>query len=352
MSTQNSAASNAIRTSRRWAVRWAAKRAAQAAVATLGWKVIVALLLVAILFLIPIVAVVAVSLLSVITTPSTPETGQIADVKYAEIINEAVQRASEKYGVDLSPSLVAAMIRQESNFNPKAQSHMGAQGLMQIMPFNLKGADPYDPRENIFRGTEIIASHLKAYNGDVQLALSAYNAGSGAVAKDLRKGGDGIPDNGETPEYVANVLKYQKQYQSMVKNGEVAAALGGGSLGLPAKSKISCGFTCYEDHGGIDFSGKGGRAVYAAEDGRVVRVENLKGRSYGTLVVIDHGGVETAYAHMYPKQIQVDPGDSVKRGQRIGTMGDNGRAKGVHLHFEVRKNGQRINPQTYLEAKK
>jgi soluble lytic murein transglycosylase-like protein len=59
---------------------------------------------------------------------------------------------------------------------------------MQIMPFNLQGTDPYDPKQNILRGTEIIAGQLRHYKGNLNLALAAYNAGSGAVAKDLARG--------------------------------------------------------------------------------------------------------------------------------------------------------------------
>ncbi|GGE28032.1 hypothetical protein GCM10011571_32690 [Marinithermofilum abyssi] len=271
--------------------------------------------------------------------------GEIDSVKYAEHINAA----AAKYKVD--PALIAAIIKQESNFNPRAGSHANARGLMQLMPFNLKGIDPYDPKQNILRGTEIIAGHLRHYKGNLNLALAAYNAGSGAVAKDLARGGDGIPDNGETPEYVQKVKQYYEEYKVQVVNGQITngtAPAGGGKLGLPAKTKISCGFTCYKNHGGIDFSSKGNRAIFAAADGRVIKKENLNGRSYGTLVVIDHGGIQTAYAHMFWDDIQVDAGDTVKKGQRIGTMGDNGKAKGVHLHFEVRKDGERIDPLPYL----
>lgn len=330
-------------------------RAAQAAVAALGWEVILIIFLILLLFAIPVLGVLAIGLIAVFTTPEMPPEGtlgQIEGVQYADIINTAVAAASAKYDVDLDPALIAGMIQQESNWDPKAESPAGAQGLMQIMPFNLNGIDPYNPRQNIFRGTEIIASHLKTYDGDVEKALAAYNAGPGAVSKNISNGGDGIPQNGETPEYVEKVLGYQKTYQSQVKKGEMVAVIGDGTLGMPAEAQISCDYHCYDDHGGIDFSGQGNRAIYAAADGQVVRKEDLNGRSYGTLVVIDHGGgLETAYAHMEWDDILVEAGQVVKRGEPIGTMGNNGKSSGVHLHFEVRLNGERVDPTPYLQSK-
>ncbi|SGO61368.1 putative peptidase, peptidase M23 family protein [Mycobacterium tuberculosis] len=353
MSTQTSTASDvaksAAKSAAKWGLKWVTKqgvkRATQAAVAAVGWEVILILLLVALLLLIPILAVLGVGLLSIFTTepPGPPGgmTGQIAGVKYADIINEA----AAQYGVD--PALIAAVIRQESDFDPEAGSHKGAQGLMQVMPFNAKGADLRDPRENIFRGTEILASHIQKYDGDLEKALAAYNAGPGAVSKY-----NGIPPFKETQAYVPRVLKYYKQYQPLVKNGQIVATLGHGMLALPAETKVSCGFNCYKNHGGIDFSGRGNRAIYAAESGRVVRKEDRDGQSYGTLVVIDHGGgIETAYAHMYWKDIQVETGQMVQRGQRIGTMGNNGNSSGTHLHFEVRQDGKRVDPTPYLADK-
>lgn len=194
-------------------------------VAAVGWEFILALLLVAVLFLIPILIAFGIGLVAILTTPkesvNTPEgnVGQIAGVKYASIINEA---CAKHPGIgSMCPALIAGMIQQESNWNPKAGSHAGAQGLLQLMPFNWKGIDPHDPRQNIFRGTEIIASHIKRYDGNLKLALAAYNAGAGAVAADLKKGGDGIPNNGETPDYVQKVFKYYENYKTYVKNGQI-----------------------------------------------------------------------------------------------------------------------------------
>lgn len=98
-------------------------------------------------------------------------------------------------------------------------------------------------------------------------------------------------------------------------------------------------------HWGIDFSLPPGSEIYATGDGTVVRAN--RGRAYGIHVVIKHkyGGYETLYAHM--KKAAVRPGKKVKRGEVIGYVGSTGMSTGPHLHYEVHKNGKRLNPVNY-----
>lgn len=99
-------------------------------------------------------------------------------------------------------------------------------------------------------------------------------------------------------------------------------------------------------HEGVDFSAPVGTKIYATGDGVVASVE--KGKShYGNNLLIDHDfGYETFYAHC--ADIKVKPGERVKRGQVIATVGNTGKSTGAHLHYEVRKNGRAINPINFF----
>lgn len=113
-----------------------------------------------------------------------------------------VSQISRKHGVD--EKLVKAVIQQESGFNTKATSHCGAKGLMQLMPATAKTLgvnDPYNPVQNVDGGVRHLKWLLHKYNGNIILALAAYNAGSGAVDKY-----DGVPPYSETQNYVKKIL--------------------------------------------------------------------------------------------------------------------------------------------------
>jgi len=104
----------------------------------------------------------------------------------------------------IDPALVVAVIQQESGFNSNATSKAGAQGLMQLMPSTAKSlgvTDALDPSQNIAAGTKYLSQKLAEFNGNIPLALAAYNAGSGAVKKY-----DGIPPYAETQGYVRKIL--------------------------------------------------------------------------------------------------------------------------------------------------
>lgn len=131
------------------------------------------------------------------TTPTPPFHGHIL-------------RASQTYEVDFA--LIRAIIMAESSNNPRAVSHRGAKGLMQLMPTTAKSLgveDAFDPAGNIDGGVRYFKRLLDRFNGDITLALAAYNAGSRYV----RKYG-GVPPFKATRQYIKKVLKYQRTYQA------------------------------------------------------------------------------------------------------------------------------------------
>ncbi|HKC62933.1 MAG TPA: lytic transglycosylase domain-containing protein [Pyrinomonadaceae bacterium] len=128
-------------------------------------------------------------------------------------LDQTIFRAAERYGVD--PRLLHALIWQESKYKPRALSHVGAQGLMQLMPATARRFgcdDANDAASNIDAGTKYLRWLLERYHGNVSLALAGYNAGEGAVDKYK-----GIPPFNETQNYVRIITgRYGKTYHPLL----------------------------------------------------------------------------------------------------------------------------------------
>lgn len=122
-------------------------------------------------------------------------------------LEEIFSEAAQKYNVP--KNLIKAIAKAESDFRPNATSGAGAQGIMQLMPATARElgvTDSYDPYQNIMGGTKYISQMLDKYDGNVSLALAAYNAGSNNVAKY-----GGIPPFEETQNYVAKVTRLMNE---------------------------------------------------------------------------------------------------------------------------------------------
>jgi len=145
--------------------------------------------------------------------PVSPPAGPF--LSFSDRYASLIQAAADEHNVD--PALIHAMIRAESNFNPSAVSRKGAMGLMQLMPqtaWELSVQDAFDPKANITGGVRYLRRLLDRFEGNLSLALAAYNAGENAV---LRYGG--IPPYQETKEYVTKVLSlYQGQGKASPSN--------------------------------------------------------------------------------------------------------------------------------------
>jgi len=134
-------------------------------------------------------------------TEQNPAAIDVQSVLQSTPYGELISSMAEAHGVD--PLLVRALIQVESNYNPRARSSKGAMGLMQLMPqtareYNVR--NPYDPKSNVEAGIKKLKSLIDRL-GVLELALAAYNAGEGAVAKFK-----GIPPYSETRSYVSRII--------------------------------------------------------------------------------------------------------------------------------------------------
>ncbi|CAM3098573.1 lytic transglycosylase domain-containing protein [Filibacter tadaridae] len=146
------------------------------------------------------------SLSSILSTKQPPAissgSSTVDNNEYAAII----QQAADRY--DLPGKLISSVIRQESNFNSDVVSHAGAAGLMQLMPGTAKFLgvkNSLDPAQNVMGGAKYLKQMLTQFDGNMELALAAYNAGPGNVKKY-----GGIPPFKETQQYVDKVLGFYK----------------------------------------------------------------------------------------------------------------------------------------------
>jgi murein DD-endopeptidase MepM/ murein hydrolase activator NlpD len=148
----------------------------------------------------------------------------------------------------------------------------------------------------------------------------------------------------------------KKQSALIAKKNRIKDYYKGGKLGMPLRVEYRLsspfGYRTHpitgkkKLHAGMDMAAPKGTPVYAAETGVVIVAQSWSG--YGNCIIIDHGGgLWTLYGHL--SVILVKNGETVKRGNKIGLVGSTGQSTGNHLHFEVRKNSEPVNPAPYLK---
>ncbi|MBP1758964.1 MAG: lytic transglycosylase protein [Firmicutes bacterium] len=178
-------------------------------------------------------------------------------------MDEIFQRAAERYQIPVN--LLKAVAKAESGFNPSAVSAAGAQGVMQLMPATAAGLgvlNPLDPEQNIMGGAHYLSGMLQRYDGDVTLALAAYNAGSGNVQKY-----GGIPPFPETQNYIKKVMGYMGQ-----------------DLNVPTVSGFSAGTTDFSGLTGASF-GLSGLAALSGALLNMAQGEDMTPEAYQELVL-------------------------------------------------------------------
>ncbi len=205
---------------------------------------------------------------------------------------------------------------------------------------------------------------LTQRKADLQSSIDDYNASKKELDAEVTKANAAIKslqsDKAEMQEAISANKSEIKQIDAEInsalnsnssnKPGNDNYNPGTGELGYPTSyHSISAGYPNYSNgsyHGGVDFPCPVGTPVYASDSGVVVIAKSLN-YSYGRYILIDHGnGLSTLYAHN--SSLCVSVGQSVSKGQLIAYSGQTGNATGPHCHFEVRKNGTRVNPMSYL----
>ncbi len=154
-----------------------------------------------------------------VNAPSEQKQASKSNSKVSSDYHSIVHEKAANYNLD--PSLIKAVIKTESNWNSRAISRKGAMGLMQLMPAtagDMNVSNPFDPEENIEGGTKYLKYLLERFNGDLTLALAAYNAGP----KTVEKFGY-VPPISETKQYVNKVMSLyngKMHYSSTVSDSE------------------------------------------------------------------------------------------------------------------------------------
>lgn len=265
--------------------------------------------------------------------------------EYEPLINQAAHTCPE-----ITAPLLAAQIQQESGWDPHATSPVGATGIAQFMPatWASSGADgdgdgaanPNDPDDAIAAQARYMCEQVAQVRntgipGDVvDLALASYNAGLGAV-RDYAS----IPPYPETQQYVQRIRDLAAQL------AQPAPDMGGSGWVTPAGGRCSSGFGSRwgEFHKGQDLAAGTGTPIVAASAGSVIASGPASG--YGLWVKIAHADVVTIYGHNNANLVAV--GEQVQAGQPIAEIGSRGQSTGPHLHYQVERDGQAVDPVSF-----
>ncbi len=199
--------------------------------------------------------------------------------------------------------------------------------------------------------------NLDTQKAKLQSSIDDINKSRSELKSEVNECNSAIRELAKTSNNILETINEDREAEQKLQDEIRHAANSGGnynpgtgSLGYPTSYRnISAGYPNYPSgryHGGVDFPCPTGTPVYAADSGTVVMVKYLN-YSYGYHILINHGnGLSTLYAHN--SSILVSEGQNVSKGQQIASSGSTGNSSGPHCHFEVRLNGNRVNPLNYL----
>lgn len=251
------------------------------------------------------------------------------------------------------PDMSAMLTRSQMIKSVSEQDSDQLNKLMKIMEeiesqkqaLEIKRVELNEDKANLEKDKQSLQERINEINS----SKSEYDAKADQANAIMRKLSN---QKVEMMELIETNKEELAEVQRQINNAYSSASTGSGSgkLGYPTDSTvISAGFPRYSSggwHGGIDFPVSTGSNVYAAGSGTVIYVAYLN-YSYGFHIIIDHDdGLSTLYAHN--SQILVSQGQKVSRGQVIAKSGSTGNSTGPHCHFEVRVNGNQVNPFNYL----
>lgn len=205
---------------------------------------------------------------------------------------------------------------------------------------------------------------LNSRKQELQKSIDEYNSSKAELNAEVEECNAALASLDDKRSEVKETLNVNQEQKRQIE-AEINNALSGsgsnkpgsgnynpgtGQLAYPTSYRqISAGYPNYSNgsyHGGVDWPCPTGTAVHASDSGVVVIAKKLT-YSYGQYILIDHGnGLSTLYAHN--SSLVVGVGDKVSKGQIIAYSGESGNATGPHVHFEVRLNGTRVNPMSYL----
>lgn len=233
-------------------------------------------------------------------------------------------------------------------FGLQPETLMWSNAFIEQNPDRLKIGDqvrilPVDGVLHVVTRGDTLSGIASKYETDMQSIVQYAANGMTSINDALPIGKEIVVPDGSKP-YVAPTVGGASTAYSVAR--PTSALAGSGNFSWPAAGYVSQGY--WRGHPAIDIAGWLGAPVTAADSGYVVLAGGGWNGGYGNYVIVDHGnGFTTLYAHL--NSIFVKPGETVSRGQQVGTMGNTGNSTGAHLHLEIRYNGVPYNPANYLK---